>query len=508
MLCVETIILKKVNEVYLNVQCTVAQGMELKEYFSCFIPNHRWHPLVKDKLWDGVISFFKPRERSLPIGLLPDFARFCKKFNYQYKFDFDVETLSNDIQQQDLDKFYEQIFQKVKDKFFLKDSGTRDYQNTVVLSSIKNKRGVFEVGTGGGKSLSIYALIRFLKAMNKKILLIVPNVGLVEQMYSDFDLYGWEGMHTVVQKLYARYSYSFDINNVKPVLISTWQSLIGKKPSFFKDFDAVIIDETHLAKCTSIQELMKMCVKAEYRIGLTGTLPDEKADLYTIHGFLGPTLFSIRSGELIDRGILSNITIANLILKYPVDVIKECHGRGYNFEVDYIMKYEPRNKALDFIIDHTPENQNTLILVSRIEKHLKPVIEHLEKKYPDKEVHVIYGQTEALVRERIRSLIEKKTNLIIVATYQTLSTGFNVKNLHQIVFFSSYKAKIKILQSVGRGLRTHESKDQLIVFDVVDDLTYTTNGVVYFNYLVEHFFKRKSYYDNQGFTYLNKIIRL
>jgi type I site-specific restriction endonuclease len=173
------------------------------------------------------------------------------------------------------------------------------------------------------------------------------------------------------------------------------------------------------------------------------------------------------------------------------------------------MKYEPRNKALDFIIDHTPENQNTLILVSRIEKHLKPVIEHLEKKYPDKEVHVIYGQTEALDRERIRSLIEKKTNLIIVATYQTLSTGFNVKNLHQIVFFSSYKAKIKILQSVGRGLRTHESKDQLIVFDVVDDLSYKSkSGKVYFNYLVEHFFQRKGYYDNQGFTHLNKIIRL
>lgn len=358
-------------------------------------------------------------------------------------------------------------------------------------------------------SLSIYALSRFLRVMNKKILLIVPNIGLVEQMYSDFADYGWQGQSREVQKLYSRYSNEFDKNIVKPVLISTWQSLITKPPSFFKEFDAVIVDEVHLAKCMSIQKIMKASSKAEYRIGFTGTLPDEKADLYTIIGYIGPCLYSIASGELIDRGILSKIMIANLICKYPLRCIKECHGRGYNFEIDYTMSYTPRNDVLTTIFSNTPPNQNTLILVSRVDKHLKPLTALLEAQYPDKEIYIIYGSTPALEREKIRALMERKTGLIIIATYQTLSTGFNVKNLHQIVFFSSYKAKIKVIQSIGRGLRVHESKDLLIVYDVVDDLTYKTrNGTVYHNYQVDHFFERRKYYLRQGFRHVNKIINL
>lgn len=505
----ETIVLKKVDAVYFRVYCSIGQSMELKSFFECYAPNYQWNPKFKMKFWDGKISFFDIRNKLLPIGLLPNFIIFCQNFSYKFKFDFDFNSMSNDIKQEDLDSFYEEILKDSKDKLTIKDTGERDYQNTVVIKSIQNKRAVYEVGTGGGKSLSIYAIIRFLRVMKKKVLLVVPNIGLVEQMYSDFSEYGWQGLPREVEKLYARYSADFKKHDPKPVLISTWQSLIERPPSFFKEFDAVIVDETHLAKCTSIQKILKMCSKAEYRIGFTGTLPDEKSDLYTINGYLGPTLFSINSGELIDRGILSKIMIANLILKYPIESVKECHGRDYNFELDYTMSYTPRNKVLNTILDNTPDDQNTLILVSRIDKHLKPITEYLKKKYPNKETHVIYGDVDALEREKIRGLIERKKGLIIIATYQTLSTGFNVKNLHQIVFFSSYKAKIKILQSIGRGLRTHTSKDVLIVYDVIDDLSYKKRtGSMHFNYLVNHFFERRKYYKQQGFKYVNKIIQL
>jgi superfamily II DNA or RNA helicase len=173
------------------------------------------------------------------------------------------------------------------------------------------------------------------------------------------------------------------------------------------------------------------------------------------------------------------------------------------------MGYTDRNKVLDYILDNTPDDNNTLILVSRIEKHLKPLTEYINRKYPGKELHIIYGETDALEREKIRAKMEKEKGIILLATYQTIATGFNVKNLHQIIFFSSYKSKIKVLQAIGRGLRTHESKEQLILFDVVDDLSYKKRtGTIHHNYLVQHFLSRRKYYDRAGFKYLNKIITL
>jgi len=505
----ETITLKKIDSVHFRVLCEFSQSMELNEYFKCFAPNYKWHPLFKKNFWDGRISFFDSKLRMLPIGLLPMLVQFCKNFTYKLEYDFDVSTLSNEIEQSDLDTFYPNILKDSKDKLTLSSEGDRDYQNACVMKGLQNKRGVFEVGTGGGKSLSIYALSRFLLEMKKNILVIVPNTGLVEQLYNDFQDYGWHDLDKKVQRLYDRYSAKFDKKNVKPILISTWQSLQNKHYTFFKEFDAVIIDETHSAKCLSIQKILKSCKRAEYRLGFTGTLPEEKADLYTIHGFLGPTLYSINSGELIDRGILSQINIANLILKYPLDAIKECHTRGYQFEVDYTMAYKDRNRVLSYIIDNTPDDENTLVLVSRIDKHLKPVTDYIEKTHPDKELRIIYGGTDALQREKIRGELEKTKGVILLATYQTIATGFNVKNLHQIVFFSSYKSKIKVLQAIGRGLRTHKSKDQLLVFDVIDDLTYITrNKTIYNNHLVKHFLIRRRYYDRSGFKYQNKIIKL
>jgi len=505
----ETIILRKIDAVYFQVLCEQGQSMELKEFFSCFAPNYKWHPLFRQNYWSGRISFFDSKLRILSIGLLPNLVQFCKNFNYKLEYDFDVSTLSNDIKQSDLDAFYPTILKNSKDQLELKADGDRDYQNACVLKGLQNKRGVFEVGTGGGKSLSIYALVRFLRVMKKKILIIVPNIGLVEQLYGDFVDYGWQGQQKEVQKLYARYGSEFDKKNTKPVLISTWQSLYEKHHTFFKEFDAVIIDETHSAKCVSIQKILKACKRAEYRLGFTGTLPEEKADLYTIHGFLGPTLHSINSGELIERGILSNIVIANLVLKYPKEAIKEVYGRDYNFEINFTMLCQERNKVLNYVLDNTPKDENTLILVSRIDKHLKPLTEYIEKNFPDKELRVIYGKTDALERERIRGELEKKKGIILLATYQTIATGFNVKNLHQIIFFASYKSKIKVLQAIGRGLRTHKSKDQLLLFDVIDDLTYVTrNKTIHNNHLVKHFLIRRRYYDRSGFKYQNKIIKL
>jgi superfamily II DNA or RNA helicase len=500
----ETIIVKKVDEVNFRIFCSIGQSMELKEFFSCYAPNYKWHPKFRMRCWNGKISFYDMREKLLPIGFLPKIIKFCNQFNYEYKLDFDVNKMINDISDEDIKYYCECLFHKVKDKFF-----PRDYQIESIINAIRSKRGVIVAGTGAGKSLIFYTIVRFLREMNKKILIIVPNISLVEQAYNDFIDYGFDGIESEVEKLYAK--YSDDFKNDKPIVISTYQSLANKNISFFKNINAVIIDEVHGVKkdSKSLQKILKCCTNASYRFGFSGTLPDEVADINTLIGYLGPVLYTIKSGELIEKGILSKIKIVNILLKYPLESIKECRGRNFNFETNYIMAYEKRNSILKYIIENTDSNKNILILVSRIDKHLKPVVDYLNLNFPNREKDVIFGGVDAIDRENIRSKMENKNGCILISTYQTVGTGWNLKNLHVVVFFSSYKSKIKVLQAVGRGLRQHISKDCLMLYDIIDDLSYTTKtNTVYRNYLYQHWLQRIEHYKSQGFEYTNKVIDL
>lgn len=503
---IETIVIEKVDAVYFKINCSIGQSMELKEFFSCYAPNYKWDIRFKSKIWSGKISYFDTRLKLLPIGLLPKLVKFCKQFNYNYRYEFNVDSMHNTLSQHDLNLFYNNIFKYVRDRYY-----PRDYQNDAIMNSIQNKRGITIAGTGSGKSLMFYTLTRFLRLMNKKILIIVPTVNLVEQAYNDFIDYGFTDISRETDKLYAKYSNEFNKDNIRPILISTYQSLISKPNSFFKIFDCVIVDECHgvRSESKSLQKILKLCSNAEYRYGFTGTMPLENADVFTLVGYIGPVIYDIGAKELIDKGILSQIKIANLILKYPLESVKECKGRGYDYELKYILNYKPRNKVLDFIINNTPSNQNTLILLSRIETHLKPVVDYLKVAFPNKRIRVIHGGVDAVERENVRSILEKENGIILVASYKTVSTGMNVKNLHQIVFFSSYKSRSTVLQSVGRGLRKHKSKDKLIVYDVVDDLGYQSKrNVVYNNHIYLHWLERLKFYKQQGFAFVNKHINI
>lgn len=349
-------------------------------------------------------------------------------------------------------------------------------------------------------SLIQYSIIRYLLAAKKKILLIVPSVSLVEQMYSDFKEYGWSDVSDFVDKLYAGQELSD-----KPILISTYQSLAKKSPGFFSKFTALIIDEAHSATSVSIQSIAKHCVNAEYRLGFTGTVPKNEANRATLFGYLGPISYELKAKELIDQGVISQIKINNLIMKYPQEYVKI--GLDYQSEVKHIIKYEDRNKALDYILNNTDKTHNTLILVQRIE-HLKMVKEYLEKKHPTYSIYDYYGESTPEYRERVRKDIEKKGSTIIVSNFACFSTGISVKRLHNIVFFSSYKSEIKIIQSIGRGLRKHESKDHMILWDCVDDLRYKDGGKMVKNYSYKHWQNRKSYYEEQGFEYSDITINI
>ena len=501
----------KLNEVYLQIRnLNRSSAMEIREFFSCFIENYFFHPLFRSKQWDGKISFYKWDNQTIPIGLFPQFIKFCNQFNYQYKVNFNRSEVVNEISDEEFEKFYEAIF---TDSSY----SPRDYQDESIKKALRTKRGVIESPTGSGKSLVIYSIIRFILGIAQgKILLIVPNVSLVNQMFNDFKDYGWKYCESNCSLVFHK---SKRINWECPIIISTWQSIYKKGIDFFDKFQAVIVDETHGAAADSIQSCLKKCINAEYRIGMTGTMPEELINQFTIYGYLGPKIYESTSSELIEKGILSKIKIANLLLQYPKETTYgywhddegDIQQKEYQEELDIIYSNTDRNKIFRYIINRLDKTQNILILCHKI-SHLKDIKKYLEDNFKEHKIFEIYGKTEADERERIRLATNIQGSTIILGTYATMSQGLNIPRLHNIIFASSYRSRLKVLQSIGRGLRKHQTKKGLLVFDLIDDLTWLHNWgdkeILHKNYTYIHWLERLRHYDNQGFKYITKKINL
>lgn len=252
------------------------------------------------------------------------------------------------------------------------------------------------------------------------------------------------------------------------------------------------------SKANVINSILKQCINTEYRIGTTGTLPTAPADLLNINAVLGNVLYTITSKELIDRGILTKMTVAGIFVKYPMNFIMKNKGRSYPEEVKIVENYANRVKTLSTILSHTPKEHNILLLCNHVE-HLNSTADWLRKNYPDRNIKIISGSVNAAEREDIRKNLENEEGTIIVATYGTCSTGINMPKLHEVILYANSKSKIKVLQSLGRGLRKHNTKNRVILYDIIDDMCYCIRSRVVRNYLYQHWKEREKYYNEQGF---------
>ncbi|MFA5484956.1 MAG: DEAD/DEAH box helicase family protein [Candidatus Pacearchaeota archaeon] len=496
----DTILVEKYDNVYFKLHCNIEQNMELKSFFSCYAPNYKYHPKFKAKIWNGKISFYNVKEQLLPIGLTYQLKEFLNRYDYKIKFLFDPNELINDISIDQINDFYEAIFRNT-------DFFPRDYQHQAIYTALKKKRGIIESPTASGKSLIIYSIIRFVLGVTEgKILLVVPSISLTTQMFNDFVEYGWFDAYDYSSILYSG-SKKYDKN--KRILISTYQSLHRKKENFFEDFDCVIIDETQQAKSNSIKTILQNCVNANYRFGLTGTLPTDVADINNIYGYIGPKIFSLKSNTLIDKGFLSKIKIVNMLIQYSEEEKKLNRKRTFPEESRAIAENTDRNKVIKYIVKNINNKDNTLILCEKID-HLKSIKEYVDENFSEThEIFMIYGNTNVDEREKIRKYMNENKSVILVASYGTMSTGVNISRIHHIIFASSYKSKIKVLQSIGRGLRKHKEKSKLILWDLIDDMTWVKRtGKIGKNYVYQHFEERLKYYKEQGFKYISKKINL
>ena len=265
---------------------------------------------------------------------------------------------------------------------------------------------------------------------------------------------------------------------------------------FFKDYGAVLGDEAHLFKAVSLTKIMTKLVDCKYRIGLTGTLDDSRTHKLVLQGLFGMVSKVVSTKELIDRKQLSNLKIVCLNLKYPESESKSVYGVKYFEELEYLVQNKARNKYIRNLA--LALNGNTLCLFQLVEKHGDQLHQFIkEKADPKRKVFFVYGGTETDDREKIRAITEKSDNAIIVASFGTFSTGINIRNLHNIVFSSPSKSPIRVLQSIGRGLRVGDKKQSATVYDISDDLTYKGKK----NFTLTHFQERIELYNREGFNY-------
>ena len=474
--------IQKKNEVYLTVDCEPHVGYELADEFTFEVPQAKFMSAYKKRYWDGKIKLFSPGTGEIYVGLLPYITSFCEEKGYEVIHrDNEFYGLPSEVDEfitpQGIGEYVKSLHLPHK---------VRDYQYKGIYEALRHKRKLLLSPTGSGKSLMIYALARFWEMKMLRTLIVVPTTSLVEQMYKDFQDYGWDSEHHC-HRVYA----GTDPRSDKDVIITTWQSVYKLPKVYFEKFGAVIGDEAHLFKAKSLTSIMNKLYDCKYRVGFTGTLDGMQTNRLVLEGVFGTVDKVTRTEKLIKEGHLSEFEIKVLILKHDPREFDT-----YQQEMDYLVEHENRSKFIrNLVCDLTG---NTLVLFNYVERHGMPLFELINNKVGDNRlVFLVHGGIDTEDREKARQIAETTNDSIIVASYGTFSTGINIRNLHNVVFASPSKSKIRNLQSIGRVLRKGDHKTKAVLYDIADDISKGSKR----NYTLNHLVERIKIYNEENFDY-------
>jgi len=475
------LIIGKKNEVYLEVKAEPHVYYELADQFTFDVPGAKFMPQFRNRHWDGKIRLFNTQTGEIYVGLLDKIISFCENHEYSYEF------VNN--------KFYGTPFETndyismegVKDYMTaISKYAPRDYQIEGVYDALKHNRRLLISPTASGKSLMIYAVVRYYVEKQQNILIVVPTTSLVEQMYKDFAEYGWD-VGSFCHKIYA----GKERETNSQVIITTWQSIYKLPRKYFSRFNVVVGDEAHQFKSKSLISIMSKLSDAKYRFGFTGTLDGTQTHKWVLEGLFGPSYKIIRTKELMAKGHVAKLDINVLLLKHPPHKFET-----FEEEVQYIINHEKRNNLIKELT--LTLKGNTLVLFARVEGHGQPLYELINNSTTEnRNVFFIHGGVDTEDREKVREITEKENNAIIVASYGTFSTGINIKNLHNVIFASPSKSRIRNLQSIGRVLRKGNNKTKATLYDIADDISYKSRK----NYTLNHLIERIKVYNEENFNY-------
>jgi|694.fasta_scaffold94772_4 superfamily II DNA or RNA helicase len=455
-----------------NNKCfLISDKLELiREHFSSFNPAAKYgrSPYIPKRLYA-----ITPMGQ-FDIGLVEE----IKKHIINYP----DETL--EIEEDVIKRLKPSLNKQIIDRLKL---SLRDYQQDAVHACMSNGRGLAVLATAAGKTLVSACLIEnyYLYSENLqkfKCLVIVPDIGLVEQTYSDYVEYG------VTFKV-GKWSGDNKLDSSCNVIIANSAILQRRflENSWIKDVDLLVIDEVHrITKGSQISKVVES-ITTDRKFGFTGTLPEDVSDRWNVLGKVGPVLIQKKSSELRKRDILTNAEVKIFKIDYLDDPPYDYKVKGqenYMIELDFIYKSIFRN----YVIQSTCKsfNKNILILVNHL-VHGDLLYSILSNKFPDREVVFIKGDVSTQDRDKAKQMMEKRNNVICVAMSSIFSTGVNIKNIHMIIFAALGKSFTRVVQSIGRGLRKHKDKNKLIIIDIADKLRFGT----------KHYMKRKTIYTSE-----------
>ena len=529
-----------INESYSLVEnLSLDSKKSLANTLSPYVDNFQFNPRYRCGVWDGRIPFYKIYNNKfiIPKGLCFLLEKFFKKHDIEYSLQ---KTEFYSLKQNDIETFIESLNIPFK---------PYSYQVKCVLDSLNEGRLTNLSATGSGKSLIIYMITRFLLNDSKKVLIIVPNIMLVNQIYSDFESYGFKEISNFVQQIGGEFK---DKEFHKPCVITTYQSQLRFSGEY--DFDAIIVDECHGVGVESkLKDLiLPKGTKAKFRFGFTGTLPKSDVSKLSVYSMLGKPNRVITAQGLINIGLATPVEIKAIFMNYNSEDTKEIHRlKNYQKEEKFINEHFKRNEVLVGILEKIRKRGNTLVLYSKLiqgdnilktflRKYLnldsnskieilkelnQNTLKNLDSKtyycvktplnnkikdfikslcidtskivlLEDFNIFCVSGEINDIERERIRQIMETHSNAIILATMKTMSTGVNIKKLKNLVFASSTKSEVTLAQSIGRIMRLHDSKSVVEVFDIIDSAV-TPRGKE--NYFLKHFKERLNEYLESGY---------
>jgi superfamily II DNA or RNA helicase len=468
----DVITISKYNDVFMYIDTERGIANELSDAFSFLIANAKFNPKVRNGIWDGRIRLFNKKTNLMYIGLLSKVFKFAELRNYKIKVLDDLD-INLDYSVTEATEFFNSLKSGLE---------KRDYQLKAFTACIRENRSLIVSPTGSGKSFIIHMLLQYYR---KKSLIIVPTTGLVDQMYTDLISYGAN------EKLLHKISGK-EKSTTKPITITTWQAIYKEGRKFFEDFDVVIGDECHLFQAKSLIGIMEKLESCKYRFGFTGSLDGSVTHEWVLAGLFGSVSQFTKTKDLIKENYLSDFKIQCIVLNHPKEM---CYKRTYPEEMDYLVSLPKRNKFIEKLV--LSLEGNTLVLFQYVEKHGTLLYDNFSLSDTKKNIAFVHGGVASSDRNKIREFTENNDDVIIIASYGTFSTGVNIRNLHNVVFASPSKSRIRNLQSIGRVLRTNDKKDIAVLYDIADNLTKKNQE----NYTLRHFTERLKIYIGEEFDY-------
>lgn len=492
----------KLNESFYRIEGSPEQLQPIIRQLKVEVPGARFDPMVKRGLKPSYQKFYNVVESGIivPSGVVPFLAKFGA-----------IKPIEDPIYTE------EEIIEYIKSVNLPFEP--YDYQQQAIIDSILNKQQLCLAATGSGKSIILSLICGFLMFKGLKGLILVPSISLTTQLKQDIKDYNLDSVYNSTHLIGGD-------NNIKnldaKLTLSTWQSAKAIKDQM-KTLDYIIIDESHGLKVeTESADIVYKAINAKYRIGLTGTLPEDPTAIMSIISCVGAPKVYIRTQGLIERGFATPVNINILKLHYNNDdKALFRHVGNYTKQLQFIKEHENRNRFISKFAISTSKLGNSVIMCSHVQ-HMKDIfIELMQQKYPEVDIenkhitgknafefqskyniYYIAGSTKANEREKIISILREHDNSILVTNYSLFSTGINLKSIKNILFASPLKSYTTITQSIGRAIRLHVSKTSAEIYDFAD--AFTPKGP----FMKQLFARIEKSYKTEGFPIYERDVHI